>query len=56
MVVVCQCGRRSRRAAEILTAAGFMVSNLEGGMNKWISDGRLTAAPPFRLWIPYPVR
>ena len=30
VVVVCQSGRRSQHAAEILTVAGFMVSNLAG--------------------------
>jgi rhodanese-related sulfurtransferase len=47
VVVVCQSGRRSQRAAEMLSGAGFMVSNLVGGLNDWISDGRPTVVPPF---------
>ena len=47
IVVVCQSGRRSQHAAEILTVAGFMVSNLAGGMNDWVSDGRPTISSPF---------
>lgn len=47
VVVVCQSGRRSQQAAEILTAAGFMVSNLVGGMNDWVSDGWPTVSSPF---------
>jgi rhodanese-related sulfurtransferase len=43
IVVVCQSGRRSQRAAEFLTVAGFMVSNLVGGMTDWVSAGRPTA-------------
>jgi rhodanese-related sulfurtransferase len=39
VVVVCQSGRRSQRAAELLTVAGFMVSNLVGGMTDWVNDG-----------------
>jgi rhodanese-related sulfurtransferase len=46
VVVVCQSGRRSQRAAELLTVAGFMVSNLTGGMNDWVSDGWPTVGSP----------
>lgn len=47
IVVVCQSGRRSQQAAEILTVAGLMVSNLAGGMNDWVRDGRPTVSFPF---------
>jgi rhodanese-related sulfurtransferase len=40
VVIVCQSGRRSQRAAEALAAAGFTVANLAGGMNAWVADGR----------------
>jgi rhodanese-related sulfurtransferase len=46
VVVVCQSGRRSQNAAELLTVAGFMVSNLAGGMNDWVRDGRPTVGSP----------
>jgi rhodanese-related sulfurtransferase len=47
VVVVCQSGRRSQRAAEILTVAGFLVSNLAGGMNDWVNAGQPTAGLEF---------
>lgn len=49
VVVACQSGRRSQQAAEMLTVAGFMVSNLAGGMNDWVSDGRQTVGSPFSV-------
>ena len=42
VVTVCQSGRRSQRAAEALAAAGFQVSNLDGGMNGWLDAGHPT--------------
>jgi rhodanese-related sulfurtransferase len=49
IVVVCQSGRRSQHAAEMLTVAGFMGSNLAGGLNDWVSDGRSTVGSPFSM-------
>ena len=46
VVVVCQSGRRSQHAADLLTVAGFTVSNLAGGIDDWISDGRPTVRSP----------
>lgn len=44
VVVVCQTGRRSRRAGAILQSIGYReVSILEGGMQAWESAGYLTA-------------
>jgi rhodanese-related sulfurtransferase len=47
VVVVCRSGGRSRRAAAMLTAAGFEASSLVGGMDEWIGGGRTTVVPPF---------
>jgi rhodanese-related sulfurtransferase len=47
VVVVCRNGRRSQQAAEILTVAGYTVSNLAGGMDDWVRDGRPTVSSPF---------
>jgi len=35
VVVVCQTGRRSALATQILAAAGLQVANLAGGMRMW---------------------
>lgn len=43
IITVCQSGRRSQRAAEALSAAGYGVSNLDGGMNAWTQDGKPVA-------------
>ena len=43
VITVCQSGRRSQQAAEVLSAAGYRVSNLDGGMNAWIQDGKPVA-------------
>ena len=40
IVTVCQSGRRSQRAAEVLQAAGFTVANLDGGIDRWTAEGR----------------
>jgi rhodanese-related sulfurtransferase len=40
IITVCQSGRRSQKAAEALSAAGYQVSNLDGGINAWIQDGK----------------
>ena len=40
LITVCQSGRRSQKAAEALSAAGYQVSNLDGGMNSWIQNGK----------------
>ena len=42
IVTVCQSGRRSQRAAEALQAAGYTVANLDGGIDRWTSEGRTT--------------
>lgn len=38
--VYCRSGRRSANAAKILSAAGFKVVNLEGGIIGWRASGR----------------
>ncbi|MGY5884182.1 rhodanese-like domain-containing protein [Modestobacter lacusdianchii] len=43
IITVCQSGRRSQQAAEFLAAAGHQVSNLAGGMNAWVKDGKPVA-------------
>ncbi|WP_299960114.1 rhodanese-like domain-containing protein [uncultured Modestobacter sp.] len=43
IITVCQGGARSQKAAEALSAAGYRVSNLDGGMNAWIQDGKPVA-------------
>jgi rhodanese-related sulfurtransferase len=43
IIAVCQGGRRSHEAAEALSAAGYEVSNLDGGMNAWMRDGKPVA-------------
>jgi len=44
VVLVCQTGRRSRRAAAVLRDLGFNdVTLLEGGMQAWEASGLLTA-------------
>ena len=44
VVLVCQSGRRSRRAEMILRELGFNdISLLEGGMQAWEAAGLLTA-------------
>ena len=43
VITVCQSGGRSQKAAEALSAAGYEVSNLDGGMNAWIQDGKPVA-------------
>ncbi len=42
VVTVCRRGRRSQQAAEALQAAGFTVANLDGGIDRWISEGHTT--------------
>ncbi|SDX53426.1 Rhodanese-related sulfurtransferase [Modestobacter sp. DSM 44400] len=43
IITVCQSGRRSQKAAEALSAAGYEVSNLDGGMNAWTEYGKPVA-------------
>lgn len=44
VVVVCQAGRRSRRAASILQSLGYRdISIMKGGMQAWEAAGYLTA-------------
>lgn len=41
IVVNCKSGGRSARACEFLQAHGYSdLSSLEGGISKWITDGR----------------
>ncbi|SEO70182.1 rhodanese-like domain-containing protein [Trujillonella endophytica] len=43
VVTVCRSGGRSAQAAQFLAAQGYDVANLDGGMTRWISEGRPTA-------------
>jgi rhodanese-related sulfurtransferase len=49
--VICRSGRRSERAAQALTAAGWTAVNVSGGMQDWAAAGRPMAtdsgAAPF---------
>ena len=42
LAVYCRSGRRSAEAAEVLTNAGYTVSNLRGGYLAWTAAGRPT--------------
>ena len=42
VAVYCRSGKRSARAAEILTHEGFCVVNLDGGIIKWKENGMQT--------------
>lgn len=37
--LICQSGRRSARAAELLSAAGYTAVNVEGGTAAWRAAG-----------------
>ncbi|HXG01165.1 MAG TPA: rhodanese-like domain-containing protein [Bacteroidota bacterium] len=39
ILAVCRTGRRSAKAVEILTGAGFKACNVEGGMVRWNEKG-----------------
>ena len=49
IVTVCQSGGRSQRAAEALQAAGYTVANLDGGIDRWTSEGRTTVWTPLHF-------
>ena len=40
VAVYCRSGRRSARAASLLTARGYKVTNLEGGVMAWQDAGK----------------
>jgi rhodanese-related sulfurtransferase len=40
VAVYCRSGRRSARAASLLTARGYKVTNLDGGVIAWQDSGR----------------
>ncbi|MDO4949374.1 MAG: rhodanese-like domain-containing protein [Bacteroidales bacterium] len=40
VAVYCRGGVRSRRAADTLTQKGFVVFNLDKGIERWIEEGR----------------
>ncbi len=42
IMVYCRSGRRSAQAANILTAEGYIVFNLEGGIKAWKEAGKET--------------
>lgn len=39
VVLVCRSGSRSSMAAAALAEAGYRVSNLEGGVKAWVTEG-----------------
>lgn len=41
--VICGCGARSAKAAEILTGAGLDARSVAGGMTAWIRSGQPVA-------------
>lgn len=38
--LICQVGKRSLHAVEVLEAAGYDVVNVDGGMVEWAAQGR----------------
>jgi rhodanese-related sulfurtransferase len=40
IIAVCRSGQRSGRATQALTAAGYDVRNLDGGMHAWAAGRR----------------
>lgn len=40
IVVICQSGMRSKQAAKTLSAKGYTVYNVRGGMNQWTGKTR----------------
>ncbi|HEY5804486.1 MAG TPA: molybdopterin-synthase adenylyltransferase MoeB [Lysobacter sp.] len=46
VMLICQSGRRSLQAAQVLQAAGYTrVSSVDGGTTRWITEGLPTARP-----------
>jgi len=43
VITVCRSGGRSSRAAQFLAGQGYDVANLDGGMTRWLDEGRPTA-------------
>ena len=43
VITVCRSGGRSSQAAQFLAGQGYDVANLDGGMTRWIAEGRPTA-------------
>ena len=43
VITVCRSGGRSSRAAQFLAGQGYDVANLDGGMTRWLAEGRPTA-------------
>ncbi len=41
LAIVCRSGARSMRAARVLSAAGFDVVNVRGGMRAWDAAGQV---------------
>jgi rhodanese-related sulfurtransferase len=40
VITVCRSGGRSSQAAQFLAGQGYDVANLDGGMNRWMTEGR----------------
>ena len=40
VAIYCRSGKRSRKAAHLLTKKGFVVYNLDKGINNWKEEGR----------------
>ncbi len=40
VITVCRSGGRSSQAAQFLSGQGYDVANLDGGMTRWIAEGR----------------
>lgn len=51
LVIVCQVGQRSKLVADFLRQQGMDAHNLEGGLQRWASEGRtlITDMEPGRL-------
>ena len=43
VITICRSGGRGSQAAAFLAGQGYDVANLDGGMTRWIAEGRPTA-------------
>ncbi|MCD6203984.1 MAG: hypothetical protein J7I99_06505 [Methanophagales archaeon] len=54
IIVYCQSGSRSRRASETLAQRGFIVYNMEGGINAWREKFATSTSTPKPTQTPAP--
>ena len=56
IIVYCQSGGRSRRASETLAQRGFIVYNMEGGINAWKEEFATSTSTPKPTQIQTPTQ